>query len=116
MIMIKINFIFKLLLIIFSLCTTSCKNKIPSSLKVYDVVILWRYDGATSSYPWIDVDSNIGRCPDFFGGIEDPFISFQDVNNDGIEDIVFGNNSLKQIASIDPALKKWKIIRNDISP
>lgn len=108
-----INFTFFLSFILF---LTSCdRSRKPQD---YGVKVLWKYGGATSSYPWIEVwvDTKDGRLesPIVFGGIEDPELSYKDLNGDGVKEIIFGDSETKQILSYDPLTEKFLVIRNDM--
>lgn len=105
---------YHILFVIFCFLLYSCSKKVPRSLADHGVKVTWHYDGATSSYPWITVTSDYGNCPDIFGGIQDPKIEYQDITNDGIEEIIFGSATQKQIISLDANTKKWKVLRNDL--
>ena len=108
--------IFVLFLNSFFLVVSCEKSKPPQE---FGVNVLWKYGGATSSYPWIEVwaDTKNGRLvesPIIFGGIENPKLSYKDVNGDGISEIVFGDSGTKQILSYEPLSEKFIVIRNDM--
>lgn len=76
---------------------------------------------ANSSTPWLYVYCNYNRqiiTPDIiWGGISYPSLKFCDVDGDGIEDIVFGNESFKQIVAFKPSTvgpPKFIVIRDDM--
>lgn len=87
---------------------STCRNN-ENPLAKFGVNIQWKYSGATSAYPnilvWTEYRGVRIDCPPIFGGIKDPSLRFKDVNGDGIEEIIFGNDSHSQVVSFKPATK-----------
>lgn len=77
-----------------------------NELESLGVHIEWHY-GATSSVPsikvWWESGNNRIDAPNVFGGIENPKMSFQDVDGDGTKDIIFGNAKYRQVVAFHPA-------------
>ncbi len=77
-------------------------------LCLYGVNIEKYYErgAATSSYPYLEVwcvyDGCKVECPDVFGGISNPSITFADVDGDGVPDIIFGNEKNRVVVAFKP--------------
>ncbi len=86
------------------------------------IEMFFPHDAATSSMPWIHVYCDYSRnhiTPEIvWGGIPHPSLQFEDVDKDGIKDIVFGNEQCKQIVAFKPASHgnspRFVVLRNDV--
>ena len=86
------------------------------------IKMFYPHNAATSSTPWIYVYCEYSRThikPDIvWGGMPYPSLQFEDVDQDGIKDIIFGNGQVKQIVAFKPAdgekTPQFIVLRDDM--
>jgi len=109
------------LLVVTLLAGPSCRHQSFESTRLYreGVKIEWVVGGAVGAYAHIEVSytspqGTVVECPPIFGGIRDADLKFEDLNGDGVEEIIFSGEEGREVASFDPKSKTFAILENTV--